>query len=277
MKSAIEYALKSLPLVAIGLLSYWLFLADNSLISEGMKLSLSALLGGIASYIFIQYSDYLTSIEQKRRKYQNALANLEYKLNDQLNWVSDVIYHLENHERVINKVLSGEVLIAKNPSSYRESINIESEALEMSNLGFMNQLLKLIITYKKIGNDIKTIHDAYNEMTELAASNEKYYDSYRNALPLQLENTIIIRRYTEQSLEQTKDALSKCRVLSVDSRTIFSKLRRYLVIHDDPDNLEHLLKVERKMLDAEIQNTLAVSTKEKDEIVRDITNKSKRK
>lgn len=275
MKSTIEYALKALPLILIGTLSYWLFAAPDTNISEGMKLSLSALLGGIASYVFIQYSDYLGTIERKRQNYQNALANLEYKLNDQLNWVSDVIYHLKNHEKVINRVLSGEALIAADPSSYREPIDIEHETLEMTNLSFRNQLLKTITTYKKIRNDLKSLHGGYNDMCALAVSDDKYIDSYHKGLPYQLENTIIIRKYTEHSLEQTKEALTKCRVLSVDSRTILSKLRRYLVIHEDPKNLKHLVIAERVKLDSEIADSLSISTAEKKEVERDITNKSK--
>ena len=55
MKHIFEYILRFLPLVAIALLVHLLFIAPDSQLSEGVKLSLSALLGGIASYVFIQY------------------------------------------------------------------------------------------------------------------------------------------------------------------------------------------------------------------------------
>ena len=75
-----------------------------------------------------------------------------------------------------------------------------------------------------------------------------------------------VRKFSEHTLELTKDALSKCRVLSRESKTLQGKLKRYLILQPDPENLEELLKMEKEALASEIQDTWNESNKELKEI-----------
>lgn len=248
------------------MLTYALFTSSDTQISEGMKLAISALLGAMTSYIFIQFSKFIETIESKKSSHRSALAKLEYKLNDQLNWVSDLIFNLKNHQKIVKSVIDGKALIAQDGSSYRESADLESDVHNLLNISFVNQMLKLLTSYKKIQNDVKTLHGSYGFMLNLAISDEKYLESYHQGLPLHLKNTIFITKFAELTLNQTKDALSECRVLSRDSRTLLGNIRRKIILHHDPKNKSELVTQEKDKLQKEINSTMQESGLEIKEI-----------
>jgi len=272
MKHIFEYILKSLPIIIVAILSYMLFISRDSQITEGVKLTLSALLGAIASYIFIQYSEYLKKIDTIKSKHQRALNTLEVKLNDQLNWLSDIVFHLTNHEKLINKVISGEAELAYDASSYREPINIASEIFDITNLGYKNHLLSLHTLYIKIKNDLSSMHTGYKFMLDQAISNPDHKESYRMGLPYHLANIIMLRNFVEKAEGETKNALSMCRVLSKDSKNLISRFSRYLIIHSDPKNLQMLVSTEKSILEKEIEKTINDSQHEIDEIEKKLNN-----
>lgn len=271
MKSIIEIAFRLLPIIAIAGLSYFLFMAPDSEISEGMKLSVSALLGAIVSYVFIQYSNFIEKIESRKAAHQTSLARLEFMLNDQLNWLSDVIYHLSNHEQLLDKVISGKTLIAHDGSTYRASTDIEPDIHNLLNLSYKNQLLNLLTSYKKIQNDIVTLHESYGFILNLALSDDKYIESYTAGVPNYLENTKMIRKFTQLTFEQTKTAISANRVLSTSAQTFLSKVKRYFVLQPDPDNYQELVNKEQHILEQEMESSKKLSNKELEGLENDIT------
>jgi len=261
MKQLLEYLLKSLPLLAVVALGYMLFISEDSQISEGMKLSLSALLGAIASYIFIQYSDFIKQIDAKKATHQKALASLEVKLNDQLNWISDIEFHLSNHAKLVEKSVTIKTLIYDS-STYREPVDIEPEIFNVNNLNLKNQLLSLHTSYKKIINDLGSMQAGYKYMLEQAVNDQRYLDSFIQGLPNHLNNVKALREFTLLSNEKTYDILSSCRVLLRDSKDIISKVRRYFIIHNDPKDFDSLVKTERALLISESKQTQDRSVKE---------------
>lgn len=266
MKHIFEYILRFLPLVAIALLVHLLFIAPDSQLSEGVKLSLSALLGGIASYVFIQYSNFIQRIDTKKAIHAKALASLEIKLNDQLNWLSDITFHLENHQPLIEKVLNKETELAFDASSYREAISIEDEIYNINNLDFKNQLLSLHTGYKKIQNDLTSMQSGYKFMLEQAISNPKFMGSYLSGLPHHLASVKLIHSFSEQSVDKTKNALSACRVLSRDSKNLLTKLAIYFIIHNNPKDYDKMVVAEKNILNKEIITTQSNSKKEIDKL-----------
>ena len=266
MKHILEYILRFLPLALIAILIYLLFIAPDANLSEGVKLSLSALLGAIASYVFIQYSTFIQKIDNKKAVHAKALASLEIKLNDQLNWLSDITFHLENHQPLIEKVLNKETSLAFDASSYREPISIEDEIYNINNLSYKNQLLSLHTGYKKIQNDLTSMQMAYKFMLEQAISNPDFMGSYVSGLPHHLANVKLIHGFSEQSVEKTKNALSACRVLSRDSKNILTKITLYFIIHNDPKGYDNLVAKEYKILNDEIKKTQSNSQVEIDKL-----------
>jgi hypothetical protein len=266
MKQFFEYIVKFIPLLVITIIVYLLFLAPDSQMSEGVKLSLSALLGAISSYIFIQYANFILKIDSKKAVHARALASLEIKLNDQLNWLSDIIFHLKNQRLLIQKVINEQSSPAFDASSYREPISIESEIYDVNNIDYKNKLLSLHTSYKKIQNDITSIQSGYKFMLEQVLSNPKYIDSYLQGLPHYLANLKLLHSHSEQTIDKTKDALAACRVLSRDTKNILSKLSLYFVIHKNPTNFENLVVEEKRILNDEIKTTQSNSKAEIDEI-----------
>ena len=266
MKQLLEYILKSLPLIAVVILSYMLFASTDSQISEGMKLSLSALLGAIASYIFIQYSEFLKKIDTAKAKHQRALNLLEVKLNNQLNWVSDIEFNLQNHCILIEKAITRQVELAYDASSYSEPISIAAEILDVNNLDYKNQLLSLNIGYEKINSDITSMHTGYKFMLDQAISNPEHRESYVKGLPHHLANVKMLIKFTERSSEKTKDALAACRILSRDTKNLLSKISRYFIIHSNPNKFLDQINSEKKILENEIESTITNAQKEINEI-----------
>jgi len=262
MKRALEYILRYIPHITVVYLSYTLFISTDSQISQGLKQTLSALLGAVSSYIFIQYFEFFKKIDIKKAEHQNALIRLEFKLNDQLNWLSDIIFHLSNHEPIVQKVLSGKSSLAYDASSYRDPISIEQEIHDIKNIAFKNQLLNLHTSYIKIKNDLSSMHDGYVFMLEKAISHPEYMESYALGLPHHLANVNMLREFTGQAIANTKKALSACRVLSRDSRNMTANLNRYFVIHSEPQNFDALVTEECKKLEKEIQMVGAQSRNE---------------
>jgi len=260
IKQFLEYLLKLLPTLVVLALCYFLFLSSDSQLSEGVKLSLSALLGAIASYIFIQYSDFLKHIDTKKAVHQKALVALEVKLNNQLNWLSDVEFHLTNHIGIINNTIKNKNLIY-DTSTYREPGSIETEIYDINNLNYKNQLLGLHTGYKKLFNDITTMQVSYKFMLEKAINDPGYIDSYINGLPNHLENIKALHQFSIISGDDTRNSLSSCRVLLRDSKNVFSLLRRYFILHDDPRDFDRLKNDERAILDKEIEDTKKNSSK----------------
>jgi len=269
IKKFLEYLLKSLPFLVVISLCYFLFIAPDNQLSEGVKLSFSALLGAIASYIFIQYSDFIKQIDNKKAMHQKALNSLEIKLNDQLNWLSDIEFHLSNHIGIINNTIKNKTLIY-DTSTYREPGSIESDIYDVSNLTYKNQLLSLHTCYKKLFNDITTMQASYKLLLDKALADSSYFDSYMNALPNHLTNTKALHKFAILYGDDTRNSLSSCRVLSRDSKNFFSLIRRYFILHDDPCDFDKLKIYERKKLDKEIEDTKNNSSK----LISDVLKKS---
>ena len=253
MKQIFEYILRFIPLLIIAVLVYVLFIAPDNQLSEGVKLSLSALLGAIASYVFIQYAEFIKKIDNAKAVHAKALASLEIKLNDQLNWLSDIMFHLENHQLLIQKVLNKETALAFDASSYREPISIEDEVYNIKNIDYKNQLLSLHTSYKKIQNDLASMQSGYKFMLEQAISNPEFTDSYIQGLPHHLASVKLIHGFSDQAVDKTKDSLSACRVLSRDSKNLLSKFTFYFIIHQNPQDYEILLTKEKETLNNEIK------------------------
>lgn len=266
VKSTIGFLIKTLPIVAVVALSYVLFISPDTELSEGVKLSASALLGAIASYVFVGYAKFLERVDARKAVHSNALANLEFKLNEQLNWLSDVIFHLSGHERILRKVIAGEASMAHDSSSYREAISIESEAYELAHIGFKNELLSLITLYRKLQNDIASHKGGYEFMLNTALADPRNLESYRRGLPLHLERTVTLRKHVEFTLSETKLALSKCRVLSANYRSFVASAARYLFQQSDPLKYKELVQSELTVLEKEIAESMKKSQEEIDRV-----------
>lgn len=268
LKSTIELLIKILPIAAIAVLIYILFISADTEISEGIKLSASALLGAIASYVFIEYSRFIEKIEKRKAAHRSALANLEFKLNEQMIWLSDVIFHLSGHERIVRTVIDGKEAMAHDSSSYRDSIPIESEIHDLASLSFKNELLSLLTLYRKLQNDITSQQRGYEFMLNAALTDAKNFASYKRGLPSHLQRTIVLRKHTEFTLRETKLALSKCRVLSSNNRSLLASFTRYLIQQPDPPKYRELVQDDLGILEREISESIATSQKEIDEIER---------
>jgi len=258
-KSTIGFLIKTLPLVAVVVLSYILFISPDAKLSEGVKLSASALLGAIASYVFVEYAKFIERVEARKTIHSNALTNLEFKLNEQMNWLSDVILQLLGHEQLLKRVIAGEVTMAHDASSYREAISIEAEAYNLAHIGYKNELLSLITLYRKLQNDIASHQGGYEFMLNNALADTRNLDSYRRGLPFHLARTDTLRKHTEFVLSETKLALSKCRVLSSDYRSLIAIVGRYLFQQSDPSKYKERVQTELDALEREIEETIKKS------------------
>lgn len=266
-KSALELFLILLPAIVVAGLGYVIFISPDTEITEGSKLTVSAFLGAMASLVLIQYSSFLEKVVSRKDKHQNALAVIEFKLNEQLNWISDVAYTLRNHENMLKKVVGGETHFIHDASSYREPISIDEDVHDLASRTLKNQLLKLVTDYKKLESSVASFQQSYDFILNLALSNEKHIDSYRFGLPQRILTTQTLIRFAESLLDDTKFNIASCRVLSRSADSFLAKLRRFLFIQLDPKDYHRLVRRDLQLLEQEIAESKASSRKQIDRIL----------
>lgn len=252
MKTLFEYSLKLLPLAVIAVISYVLISSGKGTLEEGTKMGLSALLGALISYMFVQYTNFLQRIDEAKRKHSKALHLLEVKLNLQLNWLSDVIFHLNGHVSIVEKTLATKSGIVFDSSSYREPIDIGQELLDVNNFQLKNELLGLSTGYGKINNDVTSMTTGYRTTVDMAVSGNIHMDDYFYNLPSHLEKSKLIKAFAEQGVQKTKEAIASIRVLINDNKNTFSRMRVALIIHENPEKFDSLKKQEMEILENQI-------------------------
>ena len=263
MKTLLENTLKLLPVIVMVGISYILFEEKDGSLDEGTKLSLSALLGAMASYLFVQYSEFMKKIDESKRRHGKSLHSLDVKLNMQLSWLADVIFHLDNHISIVQRVLGGEPNIVFDASSYRDPLKIDAEIFDVNNLPLKNKLLSVKTTYDKLENDISSMQEGQKFSIDAVASKNMPIGDYVASLPSHLENAQTIKAFSEKAVESTKDTIAAVRVLTNDSRSLTNSVRRFFIEHTNPGNFDELKSTERENLDNQI---IAVKNDSRNEI-----------
>lgn len=266
MKQFLEYSFKAIPIIIIAFICYVLYYADDKSLTEGMKLSLSALLGGMATFIFGSYSQFIKKIDGRKFQNRKALTSLDIKLNNQLNWLADIEFNLANHEERVKRVLDGAPEIVFDASAYKELVCIEDEIFSINNLRLKNELVSLNTGFKKINNDIKTMASGYRYMVEVVISDSAQMPSYLGSLPHHHENIQRLIGFTRQRVDHTRAAISSCRVLIKDSNSITTKIRNYFILQNDPGNFDGLIQEKRDELESQILETKASSQRDIEDV-----------
>ena len=128
LKKLLWVFLITLPVfIMIGIMA---LLFENSRdLDEGLKLGLSALLGAMASYLFVQYAEYLKGLKQVENRHSGALHSLDLILNDLLDWLSNVEFDLNIHTEILERDLKDNTL-THDTSSSRSHVLISLEIID---------------------------------------------------------------------------------------------------------------------------------------------------
>jgi len=262
MKVVIENSIRFMPTLILIAVAYLIYGVPSDAMNEGLKLSLSAFLGAIASFVFLQYSEFSKSISNQKKSNLTALQGLEIKLNEQLIWLSGVNFLLNGHTDLVGKVMEGKIPIAFDGSIYRSSINIENEITSLTNNKIINVLIELNSRYRKIENDLASMQNAYKFNLDLVISDKEYTSSYRGFLPTHIKNVQFLVGSVKSTESKTKNALALCRLLIKANKSYLNRFVWYLSLQSDPKEIESALKQEVELLNKEIEKNKKQSESE---------------
>ena len=233
-------------------------------LDEGLKLSLSALLGALASYLFIQYSEFLKNLKQVENRHSGALHSLDLVLNDLLDWLSNVEYEFNIHTEILERDLSGNTL-THDSSSSRPYVLIRIETIDaVSNVSLKNQLRSINMGIERLGTDLNSMRSSHRFAVDASIGGSMNPEVYKTViLPSHLKKIEFLKKFTEKLVVDTKDAISVVRVLKNDNRGLSSAIRKFLLEHKDPTDFDDLKKQQLRILEDQITS---VRSKSRDEI-----------
>ena len=258
-KKLLRALLSTFPvIVMIGIMAV-LFYNSNDL-DEGLRLSLSALLGAMASYLFVQYAEFLKSIKQVENRHSGALHSLDLILNDLLDWLSSVVFSLNTHTEIVERYFSDNTL-THDSSSSRPPVLIRLEIIDaVNNIPLKNKLRFLNIDLERLETDLNSMRSSHRFAVDSFKSGSMNSEVYKtDILPSHLKKIEILKGFTEYLVVDTKDTISVVRVLKNDSRGLFRAVRRFLLEHKDPADFDELKKQQLQILEDQISNVRSKS------------------
>ena len=262
-KKLLRCILSTLPvLIMIGIMAV---LYNNSKdLDEGLKLSLSALLGAMASYIFVQYAEYLKGIKQVESRHSGALHSLDLMLNDLLDWVSNVEFSINTHTEIVERDLGGNTL-THDSSSSRSPVLIRLEIIDaVNNIPLKNKLRSINMALERLRTDLNSMYSSHRFAVDAAASGNMKPEVYKTiVLPSHLKKVEFLRNYREKLEVDTKDSIAVVRVLKNDNRGLFSAILRFLIEQKDPADFDDLKKQQLRILEDQVKD---VRSRSRDEI-----------
>ena len=263
LKKLLWVSLSTFPvLIMIGIMA---ILFENSKdLDEGLKLSLSALLGAMASYLFVQYAEFLKAIKQVENRHSGALHSLDLVLNDQLDWLSNVEFGLNTHTEILERDLSGNTL-THDSSSSKSHVLIRLEIIDaVNNVSLKNKLRFINMDLERLGTDLSSMRSSHRFAVDASISGNMKPEVYKTViLPSNLKKIEYLKKFTGKLVVDTKDAISVVRVLKNDSRGLSSAIRRFLIEHKDPADFDNLKEQQLHILEDQIKD---VRSKSRDEI-----------
>ena len=186
-------------------------------IDDGLKLGLSALLGAMASYFFIKYSEFIKSVQQLENRHSGTLHSLDITLNLQLEWLSCVVFELNTHSRISRLGLDGGT-ISYDSSLSKPPVLISNDVVDaLNNITLKNLILKLKIDYERLENDLATMRSSHRYIVDATISGNISYENYAANLPTHLEKIEYLKAFAEKRIDKTKEAIATIRVLKNDS------------------------------------------------------------
>lgn len=253
-KKLLRGFLSTLPvLVMIGIMAVLFYNSKD--LDEGLRLSLSALLGAMASYLFVQYAEFLKSIKQVENRHSGALHSLDLILNDLLDWLSNVEFSLNTHTEIVKRDLSDNSLTHDSTSS-RSLVLIRLEIIDaVNNIPLKNKLRFLNLDLERLETDVNSMRSGHRFAVDSFKSGSMNSEIYKSDfLPSHLKKIEILKGFTEILVVDTKDTISVVRVLKNDSRGLLRAVRRFMLEHKDPADFDELKKQQLHILEDQIRD-----------------------
>ena len=260
-KSLLRILLIIVPVGAFVAVLMFLFTTSEK-IDDGLKLSLSALLGAMASYVFIKYSEFMKSVQQLENRHRGTLHSLDISLNLQLDWLSSVVFELNTHSRIVRLALDGGA-ISYDSSLSRPPVSIGNDVVNaLNNITLKNLILMLKIDYERLDNDLASMRSSHRYIVDATISGNISHENYAANLPTHLEKIEYLKAFTEKLIVKTKGAIATVRVLKNDSRSPIGFIRKTLIEHKEPSKFEILKEEQLQILDEQISTVKSESKKE---------------
>lgn len=269
MKRLLWVSLRTLPVfVMIGIMA--ILFGNSKDLDEGLKLSLSALLGAMASYLFVQYAEFLKAITQLENRHSGALHTLDLILNDLLDWLSNVKSGLNSHTEILERDLNGNT-VTHDSSSSRSPVLIRLEIIDaVNNITLKNKLRHLNIDLERVETDLNSMRSSHRFAVDTTISDNMEYEVYKTVfLPSHLRKIDNLNKIIEQLVVDTKDSLSIVRVLKNERRGMSNTIRRFLIEQKEPADFKNLTKHQLQILEDQIKDVRSNSR----DVFRDIQQK----
>ena len=262
-KKSLRFILSTFPvLIMIGIMAVLYNYSKD--LDEGLKLSLSALLGAMASYVFVQYAEYLKGIKQVENRHSGALHSLDLILNDLLDWLSNVEFNMNTHTEIVERDLVGNTL-THDTSSSRPPVLIRLEIIDaINNIPLKNKLRSINMALERLGTDLNSMYSSHRFAVDASFSGNMKPKVYKTViLPSHLKKVEILKKFRGKLVVDTKDSIAVVRVLKNDNRGLSSAVRRLLIEQTDPADFENLKTQQLHILEDQIKD---VRNKSRNEI-----------
>ena len=123
----------------------------------------AAFTGAFFAFIFIRIGDMLTRLHEYQKRGYNALVELEYYFNENMNTISDNIFVIDDFKDTIEKPLRNNEPAVYGNKLYQISFNNDI-LLRLNNLDLINKVFEFKTDVVKLNHSIDFANGTYNEI-----------------------------------------------------------------------------------------------------------------
>ena len=255
LKKPFNIVLCALVIFLFALIVFYIF-SNKALILTPQTLSdgIIAFYGAFFAFIFIKFSDWLSSIRKSNTDHFNALVKIERLLNR-------MVYRLDRNVLLcqddINALRSLKMLVFNLPP-----IPFSYElADDLKNIDFINDYFTFTVDIETLNNDLNTIVSMYDEIKSLFINKAVSHETYKDNATFAIMRVSEIIKFMENYKSEAIRTLAATRFLLKERKQRIFLIGALPRKHYAKDIEKHL-KAESTIVEKEIEITRRKSQEE---------------
>ncbi|MCK5013337.1 MAG: hypothetical protein KAS66_05930 [Candidatus Omnitrophica bacterium] len=224
----------------------------------------AAFTGAFFAFIFICIGDMLTRLHEYQKRGYNALVELEYYFNENMNTISDNIFVIDDFKDTIEKPLRNNEPAVYGNKLYQISFNNDI-LLRLNNLDLINKVFEFKTDVVKLNHSIDFANGTYNEIKNAFTQHLINFQTYKiNTLGL-IEKLEELKKFLKKIQEKNVKLGAYVRVLE-RSKPLFTWVLHHMSLEKHySEGLDRKVKEELIKLEKERSDTMDKSQKEIEE------------
>jgi len=230
------------------------FERSQGLFSEG----LGAFMGAFFAFLFLRLGEALTKLYERQIKHYNAMVELDFLLNGNLQHIGMNFVRIWNYKRNFRESRDRNIIV-ENPQELTPIPTRENLLLKLYGKDLINSVFTYFISVGNVNADLLTIKKLYSGVIEksFTRSDPRIYLEH---LPEIEKHILILENFLKELDTQTQDLLAMIRV-GLRYKPIFTKFM-FLVMRGYGVIKEEDMEEEKKKLKAEIEEVRQKSSRE---------------